>query len=954
VQEFKIQTTTYDASLGRSTGAVVNVSTKSGTNTLHGTSYYFDSRIRSVPWFSNRWLYDTSTGPITPEKRDQAEPKWLFQRWGDTFSGPVVLPRLYNGRNRTFWTFGYEGLYVQPQQQTFTGTVPTAAERGGDFSALLKLGAQYQIYDPGTIAAAASGRYSRQPLPGNLIPASRLDAVGKKIATYWPEPNASGTSDGQQNYFQKSIQNWDYRTMLGRFDHAFSEKHRMFFRLGNTQFDQRVQNMPTVAYGTVSDQTGYRAALDDVYVFRPDLLLNVRYGLVNHSNRSFPISLGFDLASLGFSQGLLSEIQSKNNVAGIAFPQVTVDSFTTLSGGGGSDVRTYSHNLGATLTKLKGNHSLRMGGEFRLLRESGYNFGNVAPALTFGAAWTRGPLDNSAAAPMGQGLASMLLGLPSGGSVSINASRAEQSRFTGVFFHDDWKISPRLTLNLGLRYEYDSPVSERFDRSVRGFDFETPSPIQAQAQASYARSPIPELPASAFRTTGGLLFAGVGGQPRTLWSSDRNNFAPRFGMALQLNQRTVLRGGYGVFFDTNGLDRQHVNQGGFNQTTSLVPSLDNGLTFRAKLSNPFPDGFQAPKGASAGLSTNLGQGAGFFYDRRVNPYVQRWSLSVQRELPGRLVADVGYVGNRGTRFDASRQFDAVPERYLSRLPVRDQAVIDSLSAQVANPFSAIAAFSGTSLATLQVARQQLLRPYPQFTSVAGSVPAGYSYYHSLQTQVEKRFSHGYTFQAAWTWSKFMEATSFLNETDLSPEKVVSDLDFTHRFVVNGVYELPFGKGKPILGNAKGLAEHIIGGWQIQGIYEGQSGAPLGFGNAIFNGDLHNIMLPVGERKAERWFNTQAGFELDSRKQLLNNVRRFPTRFSGIRSDGFNVADLSLFKNFRINERWKAQFRAEANNAFNHVLFANPNTTPSSSAFGTITAEKGHGPRRIDLAIKLIF
>ena len=164
VQEFKIQTTTYDASLGHATGAVVNVSTKSGTNTMHGTSYYFDSRIRAVPWFSNRWLYDTSTGPITPEKRDQAKPKWLFQRWGDTFSGPVVLPRLYNGRNRSFWSFGYEGLYVRPQQQTFTGTVPTAAERNGDFSALLKLGAQYQIYDPFTRrqAAANSGSSRRR------------------------------------------------------------------------------------------------------------------------------------------------------------------------------------------------------------------------------------------------------------------------------------------------------------------------------------------------------------------------------------------------------------------------------------------------------------------------------------------------------------------------------------------------------------------------------------------------------------------------------------------------------------------------------------------------------------------------------------------------------------------------------------------------------------------------
>lgn len=954
VQEFKVQTTTYDATLGHATGAVVNVSTKSGTNTMHGTSYYFDSRIRSVPWFSNRWLYDTSTGPITPEKRDQAEPKWLFQRWGDTFSGPVVLPRLYNGRNRTFWSFGYEGLYVRPQQQTFTGTVPTPEQAGGDFSALLKLGSQYQIYDPKTIAPAAGGRFSRQPLAGNVIPASRLDPIASKIVTYWPAPNAAGTVDGRQNYFQKSDQNWDYRSMLGRVDQNFSEKHRLFFRLSNSQFDQKTQNMPTIAYGTINDQTGYRMALDDVFVFRPDLLLNLRYGLVYQNPRNNPVSLGFDLASLGFSDTLLKEINSKLDPAGIAFPQVAVDGLTTLSGGGGSSTMIYYHTLGGTLSKLSGNHSLRAGGEFRLMRQNGSSFGNVAPYLNFTSAWTRGPVDNSPAAPIGQGLASMLLGVPGGGSISFNASYAEQSTFSALFLQDDWKLTRILTLNLGLRYEYESPVTERFNRSVRGFDFQTASPIEAQARAAYARSPIPEVPVSAFRTVGGLLFSGVQGQPRGLWTPDRNNWAPRIGFALQATSKTVVRGGYGVFYDTLGIDRQNVNQGGFNQATTLIPSNDNGLTFRATLANPFPDGIQVPPGASGGLLTYLGRGVTFFAERPLNPYVQRWSFSVQRELPARIVVETGYVGNRGTKLNVARESNAVPASYLSTSPVREQAVIDLLSAQVRSPFAGMAEFSGTSLANSQVSRSQLLRPYPHFTSISGDEPVGYSYYHSLQVQAEKRFSQGVTFQAAWTWSKFMQANAFLNDTDAVPEKVVADLDYPHRFIVNAVYELPFGRGKPLLGRSAGWLNHLIGGWQAQGIYEGQSGAPLGFGNSIFNGELHSIPLPVSQRMAERWFNTEAGFERDARRQLGSNIRRFSTRFSGVRADGINAWDLSLFKNFRITERWKAQFRAEANNAFNHVMFAAPNTTPASSAFGTITAETGHGPRRVDFGIKLIF
>ena len=954
VQEFKVQTTTYDATLGHATGAVVNVSTKSGTNVLHGTSYYFDSRIRSVPWFSNRWLYDTSTGPITPEKREQAEPKWLFQRWGDTFSGPVVLPRLYNGRNRTFWSFGYEGLYVRPQQQTFTGTVPTPEQARGDFSALLQLGSQYQIYDPATIAPAPSGRFSRQPLAGNVIPASRLDPIAKKMVTYWPAPNAAGTADGRQNYFQKSDQNWDYRSMLGRFDQNFSEKHRLFFRLSNSQFDQKTQNMPTIAYGTINDQTGYRMALDDVFVFRPDLLLNLRYGLVYQNPRNYPVSLGFDLLSLGFPQSLLNEISSKLPPAGIAFPQTAVDGLTTLSGGGGSSTRIYYHTFGGTLSKMSGNHSFRTGGEFRLMRENGYGFGNVAPHLNFTSTWTRGPLDNSPAAPIGQGLASMLLGIPGGGSISVNASRAEQSTFSALFIHDDWKVTRRLTLNLGLRYEYEPAVTERFNRSVRGFDFQTANPVEAQARANYAKSPIPEVPVEGFRAVGGLLFAGVGGQPRGLWTSDKNNLVPRIGFAFQASPKTVVRGGYGIFFDTLGIDRQHVNQGGFNQATSLIPSRDNGLTFRATLANPFPDGIQIPPGASGGLLTFLGRGVTFFSERPLNPYVQRWSLSVQRELPGRIVVETGYVGNRGTKFNVAREWNPAPANYLSRSPVRDQATIDFLSAQVRSPFAGMPEFSGTALANNQVNRSQLLRPLPHFTGISGSQPVGYSYYHSLQVQAEKRFSHGVTFQAAWTWSKFMEATGFLNDTDALPEKVVGDLDYPHRLIVNAVYELPVGRGKPLLGDARGVLNHLIGGWQVQGIFEGQSGAPLGFGNAIYFGNLHDIPLPVSRRMAERWFNTEAGFERDPRKQLGSNIRAFPTRFSGIRRDGINAWDLSVFKNFRITERWKAQFRAEANNALNHVMFAAPNTTPSSSAFGTITAETGHGPRRVDFGIKVIF
>jgi len=955
VQEFRVNTVAYDASLGHAAGAVTNVSLKSGTNALHGTAYLFDSRVRARPWFLNRWLYDTASGPVTERKIQEATPGWLHQRWGTTLTGPVWLPRLYNGRSRTFWSFGYEGVRVS-RETTFTGTVPAPEQRKGDLSALLKLGSQYQVYDPATIAPAAAGRFSRQPLTGNVIPASRLDPIAQKILSYWPEPNQTGTADGRQNYFRIATDKRLWGSLLGRIDHNFSENHRFFVRVNNNQWDQTVQQMPTIANGNTSGRPGYGLVADDVYVFNPQLLLNVRYGMTYQRPWASRLSQGFDLLSLGLPQQLLTEIRGKNNPQGIAFPEVVVDggAFSNLGADGGNSRTIYYQTFSGTVTKIHGNHSLRLGGEFRLMRENGYGFGNVAPRLEFSNTWTRGPLDNSPAAPIGQGLASMLLGYPTGGRVNLNASRAQQSTFTAFYWQDDWRLTSRLTLNLGLRYEYEGPPTERFDRSIRGFDFQTSNPVEERARANYAGAPIAELPAAAFRVLGGLTFAGTGGQPRALWKADRNNLAPRVALAYQLNPKTVLRTGYGIFYDVLGVDRQDVNQGGFSQPTNLIPSLDNGLTFRARLSNPFPDGLELPRGAAGGMLTFLGRGVSYFNEQPVNPYMQRWSFSVQRELPQRIVIEAAYVGNRGTKIGVGRESDPVPRQYLSTSPARDQTTIDFLSAQVSNPFSGLSEFAGSGLSGVRTSRGQLLRPHPHFSSIASDLPLGYSYYHSLQTRVEKQFSKGLTFLATWTWSKFMQATEFLNDTDPSPKKSVSDQDYTHRFVLSSIYELPLGRGKPLAGNAGAWVNHLIGGWQLQGWFEGQTGEALGFGNSILYGSLKDIPLPVSQRSAERWFNTEAGFERDARRQLASNIRTLCMRFSGIRADGINNWDLSLFKNFRLREGVKAQFRLESFNALNHVQLGGPNTSPVSTAFGTITGEKGHGQRQVTLAVKVMF
>ncbi|MGH9720512.1 MAG: hypothetical protein ACRD8O_09890, partial [Bryobacteraceae bacterium] len=320
----------------------------------------------------------------------------------------------------------------------------------------------------------------------------------------------------------------------------------------------------------------------------------------------------------------------------------------------------------------------------------------------------------------------------------------------------------------------------------------------------------------------------------------------------------------------------------------------------------------------------------------------------------RILIDLAYVGNRGTKLAVERNLNAIPRQYLSTSQSRDQQTIDLLSRQVNSPFFGIAEFTGTGLAAQRVGLAQLLRPYPHFGDINVNLPAGFSYYHSLQVAVEKRMSGGLMFQSAWTYSKFMEATAYRSDTDPLPEKVVSNQDFTHRFVLSTIYEFPFGRGRKWFSSMSGVREALFGGWQLQGWYEGQSGGALGFGNAIFTGNVHDIELPLSQRRAERWFNIDAGFNRDSTQQLANNIQGVSSRFTGVRADGVNNFDLSLFKNFTIKERLKAQLRIENYNALNHVQFDAPNTAPVNAAFGSITAEKGHGQRQITLGIKIMF
>ncbi len=939
VAEFKVQTAAFDASVGQTEGGVVNMSLKSGANRLHGTAYLvkFDPTLTANLFFSNQ--SGLPRGDFT------------YNRWGTMASGPVAVPKLYDGRNRTFYMYGYEGIHETRPRGT-TLTVPTARQREGDFSELLRLGSRYQIYDPLSRRAIGGGRFQVEPLENNIVPQRFISPISRKILDYYSLPTVSGSVDGRNNLpLPNEPEPITYYTHTFRLDHNLSSRHRVFSRVYVYKRDSHYNTwFHNLTQGQWFQFLSRGAAFDDVYSFSPTFIMNLRYGY-NRFIRTYdahPESRGFDLTQLGLPAAYNNAIDPAIR----RFPQVTIDAYAGTYNG--TLWRpTDTHALVAAFDKVMGEHSLKFGMEYRVYRENQYNYDNVSTGrFDFGTTWTRGPFDSSAASPIGQGLASLLYGLPTGGFVERRDSYSEQSTAWSFYVQDDWKLTRRLTVNVGVRYEIEGPLTERFNRTVRGLDFDAALPIEAQVRANYARNSTAEVPPEQFRVRGGLTFAGVNGLPRTLWERDANNFMPRIGLAYQLSPRTVLRAGYGVFFSFLGTRRGDVVQSGFSQRTSLVPSLDNGLTFRATLANPFPDGIQEPPGASLGVMTFAGQEVTFFNTRPLAPYMQRWQFSVQRELPHRVVADVAYVGNRGTHVETNRNLNALPVQYLSRTGVRDQATINYLSFNMPNPFNPL--LPGTSRAGTLVSRSVLLTAYPHFTNLNTTTNEGYSWYHSFQARVEKRFSAGYTVQAAYTWSKFMEATGFLNGADPTPAKVISDQDFPHRLSLSWIWELPFGRGRKWAAQVNPVTAKIISGWQVQGIFAGQAGQALGFaGDTIFTGNLQDVVLPKSQRTAESWFNTGAGFERDTSKRLASHARTMSFRFSGIRGDGINNWDLSVIKDTAIKESTKVQFRAEFLNAFNHVLFSNPNTDPYNSAFGTITSEKGY-PRRIQLGIKFVY
>lgn len=958
VQEFRVQTATFDSQFGNTQGGVINIAIKSGTNDLHGAASYakWTPALTANDWFNNR--------------QGRPKPDYTYDRWGANVGGPVWIPKLYDGRNKTFFMWGYEGIHESRPRNNCGANcaVPTEAQWNGDFSGVLAAGGSaYQIYNP--FSGVLDGNtIRRQPFPGNQIPASMITDFAGKIRNYWPaEPFSpqTGTALGTNNHNNPGLlEPVTYYTHTIRADQNIGDRQRLFARFSFYKRDSNYNDyFGTLATGEFFKFISRQGTVDDVITLSPTMVLNVRYGynrFVRTSN-SDPENYGFDLTSLGFSPEYQSIVRAAQETR---FPGIGMTGYTSTAH---SDFwrPCDTHSFASTLTKQWGSHSLKTGIELRVYRENQSFFGNDGVGrFTFDANWTRET--NTASMPnppMGHSVAALLLGLPTSANITRQASYAEQSPTWGLFVQDDWKVTPRLTVNLGLRWEYEGPLTERFNRSVKGFDPNFIQPSEAAAQAAYAANAIPELPASAFRVRGGYYFAGVDGQSRGLYETSWRHLMPRVGFAYQLRDKTVLRGGYGTFYGFLGQRRGDVVQHGFSSITDYSPTDDGGLTFPNSMLNPFAQVVE-PLGAAGGGATFLNQNLRPFDQLPLAPYEQRWQFGVQRELAGGFVADIAYVGNRGTHIEILRDINATPREFLSTSLFRDNPVIQRLSGNTANPFRGV--LPGTTLNTSStISVERLLRPYPHFGTIAMSTNQGYTWYHSLQLSVQKRFSRGYTLMGSYTFSKFMQAVEYLNATDPRPLETISEFDTPHRISISGIWELPFGRGKAFGASLPAAASVLVSGWQLQGIYVFQSGVPVTFDRTVdpvrqvgsnrgvmFFGDVSTIRKE--NQSIEGWFNT-AGFVtrsadlIDTGRQL----RTFPLRFGWLRQDPLNNWDLSILKNTELAEGKNLQIRFEFLNAMNHPNFGAPVTQPTSSTFSQVTSVQNYS-RRVQLTAKFVF
>jgi len=934
VQEFRVLTNIFDAQYGRTGGGIITTTTKSGTNAFHGAVFdrYFDQRLGANSWANNR------NGVARPDR--------TYHNYGFQVNGPVRIPKLFDGRNKLFFMLNYD---ASPTNSLYTTqwSTPLPEMKTGDFSNFFAANGQpVLIYDPLTTRASGA-TFIRSPFAGNRIPANQINPVGSKIVSYYPSPTQQGDGPARlNNFFLATPNSGDLWQWTGRIDLRAGNNNAFFGRYGETNMirccDQRYPDNSPAETSTIlpRGRRGRTLTLDWTRTINATTTFNLRAGFSRLENLSGnDQTTSFDPTSLGFPASLVSQFSRPQ------YPQISMGTYMA-QGAGPSVQGDDTYTLAASGGKVIATHVMKFGVELRDFRTTNLNFGPAGGSFAFTKLWTQAD-PNRADALSGNEIASALLGYPTSGSLTLPITPAYRAKYYSFFFQDDWKIARKLTLNLGLRWDYESPVVERYNQMTTGFAFDQPSPIAARVSSA----PGVANCAACRALTGGLTFAGSSGDNRFAFAPDHNNFQPRIGAAYSLNSRTVLRGGFGIY--TLG---QWALGGstGFSRTTPVIATVDN-LTPSATMSNPFPTGILKPIGAAQGLSTDLGLGLNFGYYNRPLPLSKQVSFGIQRELPLGIFADVSYVGNFTTGLPIGGNLNYIPTAELGK-------AASYYTERIANPLAGLlpnnAALNGAT-----IPRQSLLVDFPQYSGVTTTnIPAGRNDYNSLQLSVKKRFVNGLNLQANYFAGKTLEQLLALNPQDIRASDILNPVlerrltifDVSKKLAILGTYELPFGKNRPLLNQMHPAANVLLGNWRLGWNTTFQGGFPIDFPNAAPLA-ARSAKLPSDERNLNRWFDTSLFPRVAGPAPFT--LRNFPTRFPDVRFMGVANYDFSLSKDFVFFERIKTQIRADAINAFNRPYFTQlnggaPNVT--SATFGQLSPAQNNSPRVIYLEFRLTF
>ena len=933
VEDVKVQISNYDAEVGRTGGGMFNTYLKTGSNSYHGSLFGY---MRETEWLANTFFNNRAGVPI----REQP-----FRNYGGSFGGKAWIPKVYDGRNKTFFWLGFEG-YRDTQAASTRYYTPTAAERSGDFSATRNnAGLPLLIYDPRTSQTDGS----RSPFPGNVIPASRIDTVGRNIAATYATATAAARFFGDFNIFPASTLPSVADQLFGKLDHQLFSWWRA--SLSYLQYNSSEPGENNI--GNISspgqwllDRRVNATQLNNTMTLNPTTVLTVRYGFNRFPNIGTQRSQGFDVASLGFSQAFVRDIPSQT------FPNVAMQTAYSLGTNSNFNYVHHSRNFNAVIAKFLGRHSVKAGYDYRKLNNDGVNYENSSGAFTFDNRFTRANA-NSATSASGADVADLLLGAPNAATGFVPTKLFQSVLYHGWFVQDDFRVNPRLTVNLGLRWEYETGLREANNNLITGFDPAAPNPIGVQAG-----SPV----------NGVFRFAGIGGQRATTGNPVLSKWSPRVGFAYQINDRTVIRGGYGLFWSPNFPLGAPLNSEGVTASTQPAASLDGNRTPNIVLSNPFPGGLEKPVGNALGALTGVGKAVTILDPNARSPYVHQFSLDLQRELGGGFVLNAAYSGSRSrhlTWTTASMNYNQLDPSYFSQGAT-------ALTAAVPNPFyqrGGSGVIGGAS-----VAANQLLRAHPHFASVNFiNGDRNRAQYDSAILRVQKSMANGLALVSAYTWSKNLDMAgggpgNNLNAGNSGPQDVfsldgewgLSYLHSPHRWTNAATFQLPFGRGKAFANSMPYAANLLVGGWSVNAVSTMQTGFPMQifmnnntnavFGNARQRPNATGVSPKMEGSFGQRldgWIN-RAAFS-NATIATFGNL----TRTIALRGPGQVNWDISVFKTFDIYENFKAQFRAEALNAMNTPLFRSPNTAFGNAQFGRVTSQANF-PRMIQLGVRLFF